>query len=604
MKQVNLIELEQQAFESLYKGAYSEAISGYERCIDTNPFYFPYYWQLGLATLFQGDEITAKTIWLSLLMQVNHEESNVLIAELVQYLKAASLIQFKLGNFELAENVCRQNIDLTPNDAELYYNIGMCLKCRNENNEAIDFFKKTIEINPYFAQAYSSLGACLKDRSISEIDEAIKNIQRAIELEPTLAEAYCNLGVCFLDEGKLDEATKCLDEAIELKPDLAEAYYHLGRCLWSKGESKQAISKLREAAVLKPEFTKSIRAIQEFIQCEQAGYAPLVKEGHNVWDAIIFKDDNLYRLFYLVGDSQASPFWSVGSLAAAISSDLKIWKYIGVVLQPDPVCKWQSGRILSGSVYKENGVYYLFYSASPPKPLVFEEGIGLATSKDGISWQYGSEQFVIPDTKFYSSSLRDGVERHWGWRDPYIFKDPKTKKYYLFITTSFRGEHPTFRGCIGLAVSNNVDGPYEVLPPAAYPVIPGTNEGIFYEMERPQVIYRDGKYHLFFSAGTSRINPKWIKQVGREQLTESPLYWYVSDNVMGPFVPSSSKPIVKGSENISLYGTSFVEAPSGQLIACGTNICTFTLEVSERFPVFWESDSIEILLDSSTTIAN
>lgn len=594
---MNIAELQQQAAESLYKGKYGEAIAIYEQCIDANPSYLANYWQLGLATLLQGDEILAKSVWLSVLMQGSPEENDVWLAELIQLLNQAVVRQIQFDNFQLAERICLHTLELAPNIPEAYYYMAICLRRRNEIDEAISYLKKAIEINSQFAEAYSSLGALLIDRFGGEFDEAINNLQKAIKLKPNLVEAYYNMATLLQDIGEIDEAIKNLQKAIELKPNLAEAHYAMGMCLRSKGEIDEAIGKLQEAVVLKPEFTKAFRAIEDLAKCDQSGYAPPVRQGHNVWDAILFKDDNLYRLFYLIGDSSASPFWSVGKLGAAISSDMKKWEYIGVVLQPDPAHEWQSGRILAGSVYKENGVYYLFYSASPPGLLIFNEGIGLATSTDGISWRRCSDQFVKLDTQFYCSSLREGVKIHYGWRDPYIFKDPRTKKYCLFITANCKGEDSIFRGCVGLAVSSKIDGPYKVLPPVTYPLVSDTEEGIYYEMERPQVIYRDGKYHLFFSASPSFVNPKWIKQVGRERITNSSLYWYVSDNITGPFVPSSVKPIVKGSESTHLYGTTFIEAPTGKLTACGNNTITLTLEVSERFPVRWENGSIEILLE-------
>jgi len=594
---MNLAELQQQASESLYKGEYSEAIAIYEQCIEAEPTYLTNYWQLGLATLLQGDEISAQAIWLSVLMQGSPEENDVWLAELVQLLKEAIVRHLQFGNFPLAERICLQALELEPNIPEVNYYISVCLQRRNEIDESIVYLKQEIKINPDFANAYSSLGALIRDKFCGGLEQSINYLDKAIELNPNLAEAHYNMAACLEDKCEFEQSIKYLEKAIELKPNFAEAHYNMGICLRKKGETDAAIGKLQEAFLLKPEFNKAFRAIDYLTKCKQSGYAPLVRQGYNVWDAIIFKDENLYRLFYLIGDSRVSPFWSVGKLGAAISSDLKKWEYLGVVFEPDSAHEWQSGRILAGSFYKENGIYYFFYSASPPKPLTLDEGIGLATSTDCISWQRSSNQFIKPDPQFYCSSLREGEQKHYGWRDPYIFKDPITGKYYLFITTSCKGEHPVFRGCIGLAVSSKIDGPYTVLPPAAYPMVPGTEEGIHYEMERPQVIYKDGKYHLFFSASPLYINPKWIKQVGRERITGSSIYWYVSDNVTGPFVPSSIKPIVKGSESTDLYGTSLIEAPDGKLIACGTNTSTVTLEVSERFPVRWENGSIEILLE-------
>ncbi len=594
MTTINLAELQQQADKSLEQGKYTEAIAIYEKCIEAEPTYLTNYWQLGLATFLQGDEITAQSIWLSVFMQGNPEENDEWLAELLQLLKEAIVRYIQCNNFQLAEKICLQALELEPSP-EIYCYLAICVRRRDEVEQAINFLKKAIEIKPDFAEAYSALGALIRDRFHGEIEQAIKYLEKAIELKPNFAEAYYNLATCISDRGQADRAVKYLEKVIELKPNFAEAHCTMGFCLRSQGKIEQAISKFQEAIALKPDYSKAIRAIDYVTRCEQTGYAPIVRQGYNIWDAIIFKDNNLYRLYYLMGDSSANPFWSVGKLGAAISYDMKTWEYLGVVLEPDPTCEWQSGRILAGSFYQENGSYYCFYSASPPKPLTFDESIGLATSTDGISWQHSSDQFIKLDSRFYCSSLREGKEQHYGWRDPYIFKDPVTQKYYLFITTSCQGEHPIYKGCIGLAISNQIDGPYTVLPPVAYPMVPGTEEGIHYEMERPQIIYREGKYHLFFSAAPMYMNPKWIEQVGRERITNSSLYWYVSDNVTGPFMPSSVKPIVKGSENTDLYGTSLIEAPNGQLVACGTNMSTVTLEVSNSFPVLWESGTIEII---------
>jgi tetratricopeptide (TPR) repeat protein len=602
MSFMDIAELQKKASESLYSGEYSQAITFYEQCIEANPFELLNYWELGLANFLQGDELTAQSVWFSILLQGSSEENDARVAELVQILKKALVIQLEYNNIQLAEKICFQVLELTSDRAEIYYYMAICRRRTNEISEAISYLKKAIELNQNLAEAYSALGAFIRDSFSGEYEQAINYLQKAIELKPDYADPHYNMGLCFQDKGDLDEAIAYVQKAIELKPTLVEAYYGMAMCLRSKGEIDKAIGKLQEAILLQPGFSRAIRALEELAKFDQPGYAPQARRGYYFWDAILFKDNNLYRLFYLMGDSKASPYWSVGEVGAAISYDMEKWEYIGVVLQPEPAHEWQSGRMLAGSVYKENGIYYFFYSASPPKPLTLNEGIGIATSTDGISWQRSSNQIInldTLDTEIYSYSIRStmGGIKHFACRDPYIFKDTKNNDYYLFITTSCQGKNFTFRGCIGLAVSSNINGPYKVLQPVVYPLIPETEEGIFYEMERPQVIYREGKYHLFFSCATHLINSHWIKQVGREGITDSSLYWYVSENITGPFVPTSAKPIVKGSEKTGLYGTSFVEAPNGELIACGSNILSYTLEVSPRFPVRWENGCIEIIVN-------
>jgi len=599
---MNIVNLQEKASESLYKGEYSEAIDLYEQCIDANPDDILNYFQLGLANFIQGDEITAQTVWLSVLLHENPEANDARVGKLIELLLDAIDIQLQANNIEIAEKICLQVLDVKPDSAEAYCYMAICSARKDEIDDAIKYAKSAIEINPNFAEAYSNLGAFIRELFCGEDDLAIQYIQKAIELKPNLADAYYNLGTCFRDKGEIEQSIEYIEKAIEIKPDLAEARYSMAMSLLCKGDFDKAIDKLREALVLQPGFSKAASAIEQLVNCDRAGYAPAVRQGYKIWDAMLFKDDNLYRLFYLMGDAKANPFWSVGEVGAAISYDLKKWEYIGVVLKPDPASEWQSGRMLAGSVYKENGIYHFFYSASPPKPLTLNEGIGIATSTDGISWKRSESQLIdlgTLETGGYTYSVREsmGGTNHFPCRDPYIFKDTGTNNYYIFLTTSCQGKNVRYRGCIGLAVSSKIDGPYKVLPPVVYPKIPETDEGIFYEMERPQVIYRDGKYHLFFSCDINFMNPQWIKQVGREGITGSSLYWYVSENITGPYVPTSAKPIVKGSDKTNLYATSFIEAPNGELIACGAPVLTYTLEVSPRFPVCWENGSIEIIVE-------
>ena len=372
---MNTSELEQAGFENLHNGEYNEAIAYYEQCIEINPEQRFNYWQLGLANLLQGYQLTAQSVWLSVLLQFEAEEYDVVLGELIQILKSASEIQLQRHNLVLAEKICWQALELNIDLPEIYANLAVCYRRQNAIQDAIKYAKKAIELDPDFAEAYSALGAFLRDDICyqgggGELNEAISYLQTAIELNPDLAQAYYNLGCCFNDQTHLDKAIAYFQKAIELKPSYAEGYLSVAMCFRSLGKIDLAIQKLQELIAIKPEFIKATRAINELSTSEQAGYAPKIREGYKIWDAILFKDDNLYRLFYLMGDSIANPFWSVGEVGAAISEDLKTWEYMGVVLKPDLADEWQSGRILAGSIYKENGIYYFFYSASPP-PLTF-----------------------------------------------------------------------------------------------------------------------------------------------------------------------------------------------------------------------------------------
>ncbi|NET73500.1 MAG: family 43 glycosylhydrolase, partial [Sphaerospermopsis sp. SIO1G2] len=104
------------------------------------------------------------------------------------------------------------------------------------------------------------------------------------------------------------------------------------------------------------------------------------------WDPWILKDGDIYRAFYLCGDKKVDPWWEQGRIASAISPDMKHWQELGTILEPVPQNNWDSGRMLAGCTYKEDGVYYLFYGAASQEEMG-KEKIGLAISTDGINWE-------------------------------------------------------------------------------------------------------------------------------------------------------------------------------------------------------------------------
>jgi len=313
-----------------------------------------------------------------------------------------------------------------------------------------------------------------------------------------------------------------------------------------------------------------------------------------IWDPWILKDGDVYRLFYLKGLEGQTPWWTISEICGAISADLEHWQDLGSILKPDPAKDWESGRVCAGCTYKEDGVYYLFYSAGGKElPYLRNEAIGLATSTDGLHFsRFSSQPLLMPedDDIWYGRSHWTG---HLHWRDPYIFKDHD--RYYMFICASSRVPG-NYQGCVGLAVADSIAGPYNLLPPAVEaPVDAG--DWPYYHMERPQVIYKGGKYHLFFSCFKMFMNPEWLKKLKHKRVTNSSLYWYIADDIAGPYTPVDEKEyIVIGSEKTGLYGINFLETSSGQeeYIAYGWYHRLHALEVSQTFRAVWKDNCFHL----------
>ena len=309
------------------------------------------------------------------------------------------------------------------------------------------------------------------------------------------------------------------------------------------------------------------------------------------WDPWILKDGDVYRLFYLRGLEGQNPWWTISKICGAISTDMNQWQDLGTILEPNPAQSWESGRISAGCTYKEDGIYYLFYSAGGKElPDLRNEAIGLATSRDGLHFsRYSKDYLLKPDDNdpWYGRSNWTG---HFHWRDPYIFKDDKTASYYMFICASSKAPG-NFQGCLGLAVADKISGPYKLLPPAVEAPIDAAEDWPYYHMERPQVIYKDGKYHLFFSCFKMLMNPKWMQKVKHKRITNSSLYWYISDSITGPFKPvNNDEYIVPASEKTGMYGTNFLQVSTPEkFIAYGWYHRLHALEVSPAFQVIWNN---------------
>ncbi len=324
-----------------------------------------------------------------------------------------------------------------------------------------------------------------------------------------------------------------------------------------------------------------------------------------IWDPWILRNGNEYKVFFLAGPEFKSPFWSSGLILSASSSDLKRWSFQGVALSPSQY-QWSNGRMLAGSCYKENGHFYLFYSTSPKPPDMFSEAIGIAVSKDCSNWQKSPLPLLVPDYKYYGASeassifpseqinkfFPDGL--HKQFRDPYIFKCHLTEQYCLIFSASYENGHPVRRACVGIAVSQDIKGPYTLIKPLLYPSVDGY-KGIFYEIERPQIIFEHGKYYLLFSSWVHGVNPDYLDNYKKFDLSDSSVYCYVSTSLEEPFVPLEI-PIIPGSEKTGLYGTNFFQDEKGGWLAYGWYTKNYTLELSCKFPVIWDNEIPKILV--------
>ena len=157
--------------------------------------------------------------------------------------------------FDTAIKNYQKCLSIKPNHAEAYDNMGSVLKVQGKLTTAIEQFTQAINLKPNFAQAHYNLGVVLQETGNS--NAAIESHKKALEINPNYFKSYNNMGNALKDEDELDAAIESYEQAIKIKPEYAEAYYNMGIALNDKGEVDAAINSYKKALKINPEYAEA-----------------------------------------------------------------------------------------------------------------------------------------------------------------------------------------------------------------------------------------------------------------------------------------------------------------------------------------------------------
>lgn len=140
--------------------------------------------------------------------------------------KAAGVMLASIFNhLDKAEAAFRRAIDLDPQDASTWNNLGIALANQRRYAEAEAAYRRAIDLNPQYANAWHNLGNVLQDQRRYVDAEAA--YRRAIEPDPQDAYAWNGLGNVLRDQRRYAEAETAYREGIRLGPDNGMAQANL-----------------------------------------------------------------------------------------------------------------------------------------------------------------------------------------------------------------------------------------------------------------------------------------------------------------------------------------------------------------------------------------
>ncbi len=104
--------------------------------------------------------------------------------------------------------------------------------------EAVEVYKHAIDLTPNSALLYSNLGTAYF--ALGKLKEANASFKQALSLDTNLTDANYGLGMVYYSQGRFAGAIKAFERALTVKPDLAAAHYGIALAFYGLKRNPEA----------------------------------------------------------------------------------------------------------------------------------------------------------------------------------------------------------------------------------------------------------------------------------------------------------------------------------------------------------------------------
>jgi tetratricopeptide (TPR) repeat protein len=123
--------------------------------------------------------------------------------------------------------------------------------------EAIVFFRRAIDLNPDFAEAYYNLGVAYEE--LGKHEDSVETLKKAIRLTPENANAHYALGYAYYQLKRYKESVDALERSLALKPGNAFARKKLGSAYLAMGNKEKAREQYLQLASMNSALADDLR---------------------------------------------------------------------------------------------------------------------------------------------------------------------------------------------------------------------------------------------------------------------------------------------------------------------------------------------------------
>jgi tetratricopeptide (TPR) repeat protein len=164
-----------------------------------------------------------------------HDEALVLLGELLDSnprhldaLEDKAGILAAQGDWQAVRSVCRDALELEPNLARCFLDLGLADEREGKTKEARELFRRAYALDSGLWEALMRQG--LMDARLRNFDSAAEALKKVVQYRPTSI-AFNNLGSVYAESGKLDKAVRAFQSALQVDPSFELARRNLDRAL-------------------------------------------------------------------------------------------------------------------------------------------------------------------------------------------------------------------------------------------------------------------------------------------------------------------------------------------------------------------------------------
>ena len=236
-----------------------------------------------------------------------------------------------MGRLDEAIAVLRQQITVTPQNAQDYYLLGVILRQQGKTDEARQAFERTLQLAPDNLLPIDQLVGL--DIENNDFKSAMQRVQSAFQKTPNSASLYVIESKVYVAQREWDQAEAALLKALTLDPNSSPAYDLLISTYLAANKLPQALNQVQTSLAKRPDNPQLLMTLGEIYEKQKD---PL--KARDAYEKLLTKNPEfvpaLNNLAYLYAEklNDVDKAYKLARKARDLRSDPSIADTLGWVL--------------------------------------------------------------------------------------------------------------------------------------------------------------------------------------------------------------------------------------------------------------------------------